>query len=172
MNNEENVTRRFNSEVIRDYCGTLWNQLDEYDWDPYIYTVYLCVLPDAIDTLVRCYHFNISGKNVKTGKDTIYKILVKELEDVIPLDDTKWTTLQTQKAVYDVVFGIKYLDLGERLKFTCKSILDSDYWKSLEYCHKNVQGDMQKILIKAINGYKPYKLDMNSFTPYFERFGV
>ena len=170
MNEENNVT--FNAEVIRDYCGTLWNQLDEYNWDPYIFTIYLCVLPDAISTLVKCYHFNISGKDVKTSRYAIYDILVKELEGVIPLDDTKWTTLQTQKAVYDAVFGIKYLDLGERLKFTCKSILDSDYWKSLEYCHKHVQGDMQKILIKAINGYKPYKLDMNSFEPYFERFTV
>ena len=162
----------FNAETIRDFCGSTWNQIEKSGWDPYICTIFLYHLPDAVDKLCRYYHFNISGGPVDESKKLVYKILVKELEDVIPEDWTKWEQIGVQKAVYEKVFSIKYLDLGERLRFVCQSIIESDYWKAQEYIYKHVQGDMQKILLKAVIGNKLSKVNMKSFTPYYEKFGV
>jgi hypothetical protein len=162
----------FNAEVIRDYCGTIAGS--EYMLGGNCHSAcadYIAVLPNAIDNLIRWYHFGGIGIKVDHCKMVVYNILIRELENVIPLDDSKWLDLELLRRVYKIVFGITVKHLGERLKMSCEGVMSSDYNKAKKFIESSVKDEeMKNILLKSINGYKPDKIDFNSFDLYFERF--
>ena len=154
----------FNAEVIRDFCGNCSGNLHT------VCAEYLQVLPEAVYTLCSWFHFP-DLRPVKDSQTLVWSILEKELENIIPLDCSKWDDLDLIRRVYRTVFSIEKCNLGARLQYACNAVMNSDYYKAERFIDNLDNEEMKKILSKAINGHKLYKVDLSSLGPYFTEYG-
>ena len=82
------------------------------------------------------------------------KPLKTTLEDVIPLDSSKWNDEAVILKVYNKAFNNPF---GKILFKIAHSIECSDYWRAKRYIATIDDPEIKKILDKSINGIKPSK---------------
>jgi len=150
----ENITFISNYEVIRDFCGGLSNINDFDDFTVRHCKVHLSHLPEAIHHLVYVYHYGFMNTNAHESVKIVQDIVTDMLEDVIPLDSSKWNDEAVILKVYNKAFNNPF---GKILFKIAHSIECSDYWRAKRYIATIDDPEIKKILDKSINGIKPSK---------------
>ena len=149
----------FNYEVVRDFCGGLRNDINDFDdMSLRCCRIYLSHLPEAIHRLVYDYHYGFMNSNAHESVKLVQDIVTTMLEDVIPLDSSKWNDKAVIFKVYDKAFDNPF---GEILFKIARSIEYSDYWRAKRYIDTIDDPEIKKILDKSINGIKPSKHNFN-----------
>lgn len=156
---EQRILCYKNPEYLRDYCGGFYDKII-YDSDSERIEnspeAYMYFLPNAIDTLVRVYHYYGIQYPSNIGKINIYNIVLINIRD-FDLNSEDTDVWMVYKAVFE---DGSYLSM--LLRKTVESVMDSDYYRA-EFYIKNCVEDstMRKILDKSLNGHKVDKVKIN-----------
>ena len=160
INGEEQRTLCYkNPEYLRDYCGSFYNNIiydSDSEWIENSPEAYMYFLPNAIDALVRVYHFYGIQYPSNIAKINIYNRVLIDIRDFnLFSEDTD--VYMVYKAIFE-----NGSDLSMLLRKAAESIMDSDQYRAKFYVKNCVEDDtMRKILDKSLNGHKVDKIKID-----------
>jgi len=152
----------WSNHVTKEYCASMEDKINFTNSTNTNKEAVLFMLPKAVHYFVHYYYLHKESPETESAIfDTFH------LDKIIPLDTSKWNDPEIIEDVYNAVLSST---LGNKIYFVICQMLNSDYWKAYMYIQKNVEDDItKKILMKAINGKKPYDIII-SMKAYNETF--